>query len=280
MVDRWLTEQAGASAGASAAAAASDASDSESFLPTESGSESDSVVGGSAAATEAQRRARGYGPQRHGTAAETDTASRGATPSTSHLGSAGSREDWDKNDDDDDDEGEEGGDKKAVADAQAGADARDIETRYVGALPTSDAETEETLVMALREIKRHRERERELEELVRHLSVHYGLDSNALLTPEVLGAAGDSRITLQRGPHGVTAEVREEEDFSGSAGASVFVPDSRALAAAPAARSKASDRHTQRSDDDDDVVDDDDDDDDDDYRKAKRAQPPAKVART
>ena len=110
----------------------------------------------------------------------------------------------------------------ASPDAGAGA--------AVAAPDAVDDETEDTLAMALQEMRRHRARLHELEELVRHLSVQYGLDPESLLTPEVLGSAPGSKLVLRHGPCGLRAAVRTDEDFSGSARASVFIPDGTARA--------------------------------------------------
>ena len=72
---------------------------------------------------------------------------------------------------------------------------------------SSDDETENTLAMAVREIRRYRERITELEELVRQLGVSYGIDPESLLSQE--STPGSSAV-LRKGSRGLRVSVGGE----------------------------------------------------------------------
>jgi len=92
---------------------------------------------------------------------------------------------------------------------QIGRDISGFETNVMTSVPTSGDETENAIVLAVREIRRLRERITELEEHVRHLSESYGIDPESLLMPESLGASAGSSTVLRKGARGIRVSVEE-----------------------------------------------------------------------
>jgi len=87
-------------------------------------------------------------------------------------------------------------------------------------VPHSAEETENTIVMAVREIRRYRERIAELEMLVRHLSESYGVDPESLLMAESMGASEGSTV-LRKGTRGLRVSVEDSHTATVSATAEV-----------------------------------------------------------
>jgi len=89
-------------------------------------------------------------------------------------------------------------------------------TNVVYSAPISAEETENTIAMAVREIRRYRERIAELEMLVRHLSESYGVDPESLLMAESLGASAGSCVVLRKGTRGLRVSVEGSHNAEAS----------------------------------------------------------------
>jgi len=102
----------------------------------------------------------------------------------------------------------------------------------VMSMDDSGDETENAIVMAVREIRRYRERIAELEEHVRQLSESYGIDPESLLMPESMGASAGSSTVLRKGARGIRVSVEGTHPTTSSSRqdlASEFTDDSQQL---------------------------------------------------
>jgi len=91
--------------------------------------------------------------------------------------------------------------------------------------PTAD-ETENAIALAVREIRRYRERIAELEEHVRVLCESYGIDPESLLTPESMGASAGSSTVLRKGARGIRVSVEGTTHTRSSSRQDLTVSDS------------------------------------------------------